>query len=115
LAAIQERERRRAYLRGELAAFDRQAAMRRDVYDVAHTLDIMREALNDWQGMLRQEPPEARRTLRALLTGRLVFTPGDGFYAFEGTGTISPVIAGAVAACAKGVVAPTGFEPVFQP
>lgn len=47
--------------------------------------------LTDWQGMLKQEPPQARQALRALLAGRLVFTPrepdGERFYAFEGSGT----------------------------
>jgi hypothetical protein len=61
---------------------------------MAHALDVMRSALTDWQEMLRREPPEARRALRALLAGRLVFTPGAGFYSFEGPGTIMPVIAG---------------------
>jgi site-specific DNA recombinase len=108
VALLQERERRRASLRAELAALERQTSMRRDVGTVARTLDIMRTALTDWQGMLRQEPPEARRALRALLAGRLVFTPATGFYTFEGPGTITPVLAGVVGACAKGVVAPTG-------
>ncbi len=98
LAAMQERERRRAYLRGEVAALERQAATRRDAGDVEHALDVMREALTDWQGMLRQETPEARRALRALLAGRLVFTPqerdGERLYRFEGPGTVSKIIAG---------------------
>jgi hypothetical protein len=58
----------------------------------------MRTALTDWQGMLRQETGPARRALRALLAGRLIFTPqerdGERFYTFEGPGTIAPVIAG---------------------
>lgn len=98
LAAMQERERRRAYLRAELAALERQAAVRRDAGAVEHALDVMRKALTDWQGMLQQEPPAARQALRALLAGRLVFSPqerdGVRFYTFEGPGTISPVIAG---------------------
>jgi hypothetical protein len=97
------------YLRAELTALDRQSSARRDADDVTRALDIMREALTDWQKTLRQEPPEARRALRALLAGRLVFAPHDGAYAFEGPGTITPVLAGVVGMCAKGVVAPTGF------
>ena len=65
--------------------------------------------------MLRQEAPQARRALPALLAGRLVFTPGEPngepAYTFAGEGTITPVIAGVVAA--TGVVSPTGFEPVL--
>jgi hypothetical protein len=54
----------------------------------------MREALTDWQGMLRQETGPARQAFRALPAWRLVFTPeerdGERFYAFEGPGSISP-------------------------
>jgi hypothetical protein len=64
---------------------------------VAGALDTMRQALADWQGMLRQDIPVARRALRALLAGRLTFMPqereGERFYAFEGSSTVSPVIA----------------------
>jgi Recombinase zinc beta ribbon domain len=113
VALLEERERRRARVRAALAAAGRTQATRGDVGDLRHTLDVMRAALTDWQGMLRQEPPEARRALRALLAGRLVFTPTAGFYSFEGPGTITPVLTGVVGACAKGMVAPTGFEPAF--
>jgi hypothetical protein len=68
----------------------------------------LRQALTDWRGMLRRELPMARRVLRALLAGRLMFAPGDRLYTFEGHGTITPLLVGAVGACAKGVVAPTG-------
>jgi hypothetical protein len=67
-------------------------------------LGELRGQLADWQGILRQEPPEARRALRALLAGRLVFTPrerdGELYYEFEGPGTISRII--------KGLALPTG-------
>ena len=66
--------------------------------------------------MLRQETPEARQALRALLAGRLVFTPRGGgeerYYEFEGPGTVSRVIAGL--ALPKGVVTPAGFEPAIS-
>jgi len=82
----------------ELASVARQASMHRDIGDVERALDIMREALTDWQGMLKQETGPARRAMQALLKGRLVFSPqecdGERFYTFEGEGTISPVIAG---------------------
>lgn len=102
VAALQERERRQAQLRAELAAITRVAT--RSLVDVDEILGQLRESLTDWQGMLRQEPPEARRSLRALLAGRLVFTPrerdGVAFYEFEGPGTITPII--------KGLALPTG-------
>ena len=46
--------------------------------------------LTDWQGLLRQEAPQARQALSALRAGRLVFTPrGDErerYYEFAGPG-----------------------------
>ena len=72
--------------------------------------------LTDWRDTLRQEVPAARRTLRALLNGRFVFTPrGEGderYYEFEGTGTVSKIIAGLT--LPKGVVTPAGFEPAIS-
>jgi hypothetical protein len=98
LAAMQERERRCSHVRAELASVERQASVRRDAGDVERALAVMREALTDWQGMLKQETGPARRSMQALLKGRLAFTPqefdGERFYTFEGEGTISPVIAG---------------------
>jgi hypothetical protein len=99
LAALQERERRRAQLRAELADLDRTASSRDDGGGHhQHVLDQLRGHLNDWHGMLRQEAPAARRTLRALVAGRFVFMPrGEGnerYYEFEGPGTVSEIIAG---------------------
>ncbi len=61
---MQERERPCSHVRAELASVERQASLRHDTGDVERALAAMREALTDWQGMLRRE-----------------------------TGTISPVIA----------------------
>jgi site-specific DNA recombinase len=98
IAAMQERERRRSHLKTQLAAVERQTPGRHDAGDVERALEVMREALTDWQGMLRQETGPARRAMQALLKGRLVFTPqehgAERFYTFEGEGSISPIIAG---------------------
>ena len=64
VAAMQERERRCSHLRAEVAAVERQVSVRRDKGDVARALDVMREALTDWQGMLRQETGPARRAMQ---------------------------------------------------
>jgi site-specific DNA recombinase len=93
---LQERERRRAQVRAALAELERQHhTQRRGAGD---TLAVMRKALTDWQAMLRQEGPQARPALSALLTGRLTFTPrGEGrarYYAFAGPGSLDKVIAG---------------------
>ena len=106
VAAMQERERRCAHLRGELATVERQAAVTRRGVDVEGALATMRAALTDWRTMLRQAPSAARLALTSLLAGRLVFTPrtrdGARFYEFEVPGTISKVIAGL--ALPRGVV-----------
>jgi hypothetical protein len=61
-------------------------------------LALMRKALTDWQGLLRQEAPHARQPLSALLAGRLTFTPRgkgrDRHYEFAGSGSLDRVIAG---------------------
>jgi hypothetical protein len=103
LGALQERERRRAHLRGELARRERELmTAARGRLDAEGFLGELRERLTDWQGMLRQETGRARHALRALLAGRLIFTPqerdGEPFYRFAGHGTVSAVIAGMVAA-----------------
>jgi len=72
---MQERERRCAHLRGELATVERQAAVTRRGVDVDGALATMRAALTDWRTMLRQAPSAARQALTSLLAGRLVFTP----------------------------------------
>ena len=86
---------------------------------MARVLDELRGQLTNWQGMLRQEAPQARQALFALLAGRLIFTPkGEGrarFYEFSGPGTLSKVIAGV--ALSKGLVSPTGlvrFTPLLE-
>jgi hypothetical protein len=97
---MRQREAQRAHLAAELGGLEREAATRRDPDIVTRALDVMREAISNLRGTLRQDIPAARRTLRALLAGRLVFTPqereGERFYAFEGPGTVSPIIAGAL-------------------
>ena len=113
VAAMQERERRRAHLRAELGALERRAG--RATVDVGLVLGLIRDALTDWRGLLRQEPAAARQALTGLLAGRLVFTPRectDGrFYEFEGPGTISKVIAGL--ALPRGLV--TRWRPCRHP
>jgi hypothetical protein len=87
LAALQQRERRRQALRAELAELERVTddAAR---LDLPRTLNALRERLIDWQGLLREEAPQARQALSALLAGRLIFTPhGEGparYYEFAG-------------------------------
>ena len=115
LVALQEREQRRGRLRMELAALER--APGRDELDLQRVLGDLRERLTDWQGLLRRETPQARQALRALLVGRLVFTPreesGERFYEFEGPATLGKVFAGSVLPTA--LVTPAGSNPRSRP
>lgn len=94
------------------AAEARRRALRKELARLA----AMRQALTDWQGLLRHAVPEARRALKALLAGRVVFSPQEDaqrrYYAFEGPGTVRRIIAGLVGA--KGMVTPAGFEPAIS-
>jgi site-specific DNA recombinase len=107
---MRQRERRRTTLVAEVSALEREAASRRDPGVATHALDVMREAISDLRGTLRQDVPSARRTLRSLLAGRLVFTPqereGERFYAFEGPGTVQTLITGALRSLPKALAAP---------
>jgi len=97
VAALQDREQRRADLAAELTALVRQRAPNVDTGEILRQL---RDLLAEWRATLRQEVPDARPALRALLAGRLVFMPrerdGVRFYAFEGPGTVSKIISGLV-------------------
>ena len=45
----------------------------------------LKAQFNDWRGVLRRQPVQARQVRRKLLDGPLAFTPQDGYYSFEGT------------------------------
>src|SRR5439155_956036 len=67
VTAMQDREHRRSHLRAELTAAERQSPVRTDDGEIERALDVMRQALTDWRGMLRQETGPARRAMQALL------------------------------------------------
>ena len=79
--------------------------------------DELQAYLADWQGLLRSAPIQGRQIIRKLLVGRLTVTPqtheGGRYYEFSGEATLGRLLAGVFGV--SGVVAPTGFEPVFQP
>ena len=82
----------------------------------------------DWTTVAREGVGEARRLLREVLLDRIVFRPvprpahlptprGPGrkarlVYQIEGEATLSKVFANLINV--SSVVAPTGFEPVFE-
>ncbi len=127
LRAVKVREERRAAIRTELKKLrTSRPAQPRDTSEIRAELV---EYLRNWRDMARQGVAEARRLLRAVLVGRFVFTPaprpadlpprkGPGrkprlVYQLKGEASLSGLIAGLISA--SSVVAPTGFEPVFQP
>ena len=114
VAAIQGQETQRARLEARLAtlaapapAFDPRAE------------EALRQAVEEWREILGRQVPLARQVLTKLLNEKISFTPEDqrgrrGFR-FQAAGTVERLVAGAVPGLVRGVVAPTGFEPVFPP
>jgi hypothetical protein len=111
LDGIRARERRRQALQTELSGLDGlQPVTTRDLQQIQHDVEAR---LADWRGLLRRHVAQSRQILKKLLVGRIVFQPrDDGTYEFSGQASLGRIIAGL--ACTKAVVAPTGFEPVFQ-
>src|SRR2546427_1038303 len=126
LQAVKVREQRRDTIRSELKTLTTQRRVEsRDTSDVRATLV---KYLDTWRAMAHQGVAEARGLLRAVLVGRFVFTPvipppdlpprkGPGrkprfIYELKGEASLSGLIAGLISA--SSVVAPTGFEPVFE-
>ncbi len=126
LQAVKVREQRRDTIRSELKTLTTQRRVEpRDTSDIRATLV---KYLETWHAVARQGVAEARGLLRAVLVGRFVFTPvtpppdlpprkGPGrkprfIYELKGEATLSGLIAGLISA--SSVVAPTGFEPVFE-
>jgi site-specific DNA recombinase len=114
LAAMKVRDQRRTAVLSELATLDRVAAM--GTAELGQLQDILMAQLADWQGLLRATPIQGRQILRKLILGRTTFTPrlDERYYEFHGEATLGRLLAGALGG-ARAVVAPTGFEPVFQP
>jgi len=83
--------------------------------DVERLRRTLGEWLDDWRGLLRRQPVQARQILRKLVAGRLIFTPRideqGRHYEFGGHGTLGQVLTGAFHA--RAMVTPAGFEPAF--
>jgi hypothetical protein len=73
--------------------------------EIKHRLD---RYLVDWRGLLCANVAQGQQALQRLVAGRLTFTPQEDFYAFQGTGTIQPIIAGVV----QKLASPPGFVPI---
>jgi site-specific DNA recombinase len=111
VAQVQTRESQRERLQHELAELD-QVAQIADL-DLARLEREVHRVLDDWRGLLTKHVAQARQILGKLIDGRLRFRPEGRGFIFEGTGRLEPILSGTI--LPKAVVAPTGFEPVFQP
>jgi len=116
LTEIKTRERRRGDVQAALTALDRATA--EPLPDPAQLRQRIDEALKDWRGLAAKHVQTTRHLLRKLLVGRLTFTPqpehGPGVIRFTGEGTLAPLAGMLQIPGVQGLVAPTGFEPVFQ-
>ena len=81
--------------------------------------------LKDWQDIRRKPVPQQRQLLRKLVVDRIAVTPhvrGERKWVdWHGSMELAPIVSGITPALGDvlgygpAVVAPTGFEPVFQP
>ena len=115
LKEIKTQERRRTEVQAALATLDR--AIAEPLPDRTQLPDRITEALKDWRGLAVRHVQATRQLLRKLLVGRLTFTPDPttGTVRFRGEGTLAPIIGMLQIPPVQALVAPTGFEPVFQP
>ncbi len=107
LAAVKEREQRRAELERQLAMLE--GCDRVVELDEARLERDLRGRLTDWQGLLHRQLPVARQMLRKLMVGRLVFTPDPATrtYSFAGKATFDSLLTGIV--LTKVLVSPTRY------
>ena len=113
LGAIRQREERLDAVRLELHAANRRT----------HALDVpmsvvmpeVRRRLDDWRSVLSEESSQARRMLRLLLQGRLVFTPRDERRAvhFSGVGDLGQIFSGLIDS--QALASPRGHSILWQP
>ncbi len=114
LAALQDRETRRATLRAEqddLAALDRTTHIDTRLLEA----DI-RTRVQDWRGLLTRQTTHARRLLRTLLDGPMIFTPLQDeprAWEFTAKGRLDRLLAGIVDATS--VASPRGHTFMWKP
>jgi type VI protein secretion system component VasK len=111
---LQAEEQRQRALRGELEGLASQTDGARLDAGQLHR-QLARKAA-EVRALLGKNIPQTRQILRKLLVGRLTCEPFEERerrgYRFTGQGSYAPILPGEGGATV--VVAPTGFEPVFQ-
>lgn len=112
LSAMQIREDRRTRLHAELATLEGLTAEPVNLTTMEHEL---RAYLGDWLSLAPQHPAQTRQILRKLLPNRIrVWRDVHGEekrYHFEGEAAVGRFFSELVKV--KGLVSPTGFEPVL--
>jgi hypothetical protein len=93
VAALKAREVERETLRRRIASLGNVTAKTAAASVPNHLRALLVERLADWQGTLQRQAPIARQILKKLLEGPLRFTPREGFYEFEGEGTLAKMLA----------------------
>jgi len=115
LKELKIRERRRTEAQAALATLDRATA--EPLPDPAQLIQRIAEVLKDWRGLDAKHVQATRQLLRKLLQTRITFAPdltaGPGIIRFTGEGTLAPLAGMLPIPRVQGLVAPTGFEPVF--
>ncbi len=119
LAATEAKRKDLREARDRLSAAE---TFRRASGDVEATLTAI---LKDWQDIRTKPVPQQRQLLRKLVPDRIAVTPhvrGDRKWVdWHGSMALAPIVSGLTPALGDvlgygpAVVAPTGFEPVFQP
>ena len=96
LSAIREREARQAVIAEELTACESSSDA---LAELADALPEAQRRLQEWRSVLTEETGQARQMLRALLEGRIVFTPRPELPAvdFAGRGNYGRLFAGLIA------------------
>ena len=115
VAEMKALERRRAYLEAEVQNLEHVGGLSTaDLHALEPELLVR---LEDWRAMFRRHVLEARQMIAKILTGRVVFTPratgAEWEVEYAAECSLGKLVSGILVP--KAVVAPTGFEPVFQP
>ena len=87
VAAMDDRVDQRDRLRRELDALQRDRGA--EQFDIARLTRELQRRIEDWQGLMTHQIPQARQIVKALLKDHLTFTPvADSTWEFTGEGTL---------------------------
>lgn len=83
--------------------------------DIRVILPEVRQRLTDWQGLLGQQTAQARKMLRALLEGQIVFTPNveERSCLFHASGNYEELFRGLIS-LPKAMASPSGCGAVLS-